>query len=130
VPEGEAIMTRIDRVVLNQAFVVTRIIPALAPAAELNLIAEVLQALPGLGHAELDGRGRLVVRYDASQVGFHQIEHVLDQAGIMRPTTLWWRVRAEWYRFTDSNARANAHATHACCSRPPVAPGSPGKKND
>jgi len=123
-------MKREDRIGLNDAFAVTRIIPTHEPTDKLNLIVEVLQALPGLGEARVDGQGRLVVRYDASRLGFPQIEHVLDQAGVKRPGNLWWRVRAEWYRFTDSNARANAQVMPACCSRPPVAPGIPGKKHD
>lgn len=112
-----------DSIGLNEAFVVTRTIPGGAASADLDLIAEVLSALHGLDHAGPDDRGRLVVRYDASRVGFAEIERLLDRVGYARPSGLWWRLRAEWFRFTDGNARANAHLTPACCSRPPVAPG-------
>lgn len=109
---------------INPAFVVTRKVPV--PTTDALVAA--LEALPGMEQAGTDADGRLTIRYDASLLGFPDIERVLDVAGAVRPDSLWWRFRAEWFRFTDGNARANAHATHACCSRPPVPPSSTGRK--
>lgn len=109
---------------LNEAFLVTRLLPI----GLTSLLAASLTALPGVDHVGTDDKGRTAIRYDASQIGFPEIEAILDEAGIARPTDLWWRMRAEWYRFTDANARANAHAKHACCSRPPAVPGVADKR--
>lgn len=117
-------MERKPENVLNPAFLVTRRVPVEATP----VLAEVLSALPGMDHAGVDAGRHLELRYDASRIGFDEIEKVLDDAGVAWPDGFLWRMRAEWFRFTDGNARANAQATPACCSRPPVAPGMTDKK--
>jgi NADP-dependent 3-hydroxy acid dehydrogenase YdfG len=78
---------------------------------------------PGVALANVSADGHLEVRYDASRIGFEEIEQILNEAGLARPTNLASRIKSGWFRFTDDNVRANAHATHTCCSRPPVSPG-------
>ena len=104
----------------NRAFTVTRTIPAsgVAPGA-LEAGARALASMDGMVAAQLLGQGHLRVRYDASSVGFWDIEQALDAAGIARPSGFWWRVKAEWFRYTDHNAQANATHVAACCSKPP-----------
>lgn len=109
---------------LNEAFVVTRHIPVrMADGGALTAAAARLRAHPGVASASVGEAGRLALRYDASRIGFEEIERILDEAGVARPAGFAWRIKADWFRFTDRNARANAHATHACCSRPPAPPG-------
>lgn len=120
-------MAKDDAMGLNEAFLVTRSVP-LVGEPELGAVADALAGLPGVAYSRPEEKGGLEIRYDASRLGFDEIEGVLDEAGIARPDSMWWRIKSEWFRFTDGNARSNAHAVHACCSRPPVAPGS--KKSD
>lgn len=116
-------MSKDNAAELNQAFAVTRRIPVSAAVDVLAAAAGTLAALPGVHSCRLDGTDRLVLRYDASRLGFPEIERLLDEAGVTRRDSRWWRIKAEWYRFTDGNLRSNASVTPACCSRPPVVPG-------
>jgi hypothetical protein len=111
---------------LNEAFAVTRNIPVGDAAAEaLEAAARNLAALDGVAHARVVGQGRLQVRYDTSRLGFWDIERMLDEAGVARATGLWWRMKSEWFRYTDRNSRDNVQHVAACCSKPPAAPGGP-----
>ena len=109
---------------LNDAFAVTRTIPvASAGPGQLEHAIERLECLESVAYAKAGTHG-LEVRYDASRFGFREIEHLLDAAGIARPSGLGWRLRAAWYAFVDENARSNARrGDGACCNRPP-GPGS------
>jgi hypothetical protein len=101
------------------AFLVRRTVPlAEAPAApEASLNA--LRAIEPIVEASVAGR-TLRLRYDASCVGFADIERLLGEAGIVPARGLAWRWRSAWYRFLDANARSNAQSGGgACCSRPP-----------
>ncbi|HUW50609.1 MAG TPA: hypothetical protein VMV75_06305 [Sulfuricella sp.] len=102
------------------AFQVRRAIPlADIPPEKLEQAIQTLRAIEWLDDVRVDGR-RLRVRYDASGVNFRDIERLLDEAGLQRPTSLWWRFRSALNRFLDKNARSNALARGgACCSRPP-----------
>ncbi len=109
-------------------FDVSRKIP-LAPvvAEKLQEAVRQLAALNPLIDVRVDRRGQLRVSYDSSHVGMHDIEALLDKAGIARPPGAWWRLKSAWYRFLDQNAHANAHSQGgACCNRPPSAPGRSG----
>lgn len=116
-------MSKDNAAELNEAFVVTRKIPVSAAAEALTAVAGTLAELPGVGSCRLDGTDHLVLHYDASRLGFEEVERILDEAGVARRQSMWWKVKAEFYRFTDGNIRGNAAVTPACCSRPPVAPG-------
>lgn len=106
---------------LNEAFVVNRKIPVLGKDSDsLSAATSRLQMHPGIASAKAGEDGRLAVRYDASRIGFAEIELILDEAGLERPDSLLWRIKSELFRFTDENARSNAHATPTCCSRPPI----------
>lgn len=86
----------------------------------LTAAVEQLARLDGVLHVELRGDARLRLRYDVARIAHGEIERVLDGAGLCRRATLWWRVRAAWYRYLDENIKANAGARGgACCSRPP-----------
>lgn len=109
------------RTTLNEAFTVTRTIPIVAAASgHVERVIESLENLEPVAYARVTGSDRLQVRYDASCFGFRELEHLLDDAGIVRPFGLWWRLRAAWYAFVDQNARSNARSGGgACCNRPP-----------
>jgi NADP-dependent 3-hydroxy acid dehydrogenase YdfG len=102
------------------AFEVTRTIPVHdAQPEKLQQLANTLQAIESIAEVRVDD-GRLHLRYDASSVGFQDIERLFNEAGLQRPTSLWWRCRSAWYRFLDTNAKSNALSKGgACCSRPP-----------
>lgn len=109
------------------AFVVKRTIPlASTPADTLDAGVRALRAIEPITDVHLDG-DTLRIRYDASCVGFREIEQLLAGSGIVPAAGLWWRCRSAWYRFLDSNARSNAlSGGGACCSRPP----SPWRRDD
>ncbi len=93
----------------------------------LSAAVEQVGRLDGVLHAERHGAARLRLRYDAARIAYGEIERALDAAGLRRRATLWWRVRAAWYRYLDENIKANAGTRGgACCSRPP--PGSGGSE--
>jgi hypothetical protein len=102
------------------AFQVKRTIPVLdAQTEKLQQLANTLQAIESIAEVRVDD-GRLRVRYDASCVGLRDIERLLDEAGISRPTGFWWRLRSAWYAFLDRNARSNAiGGGGSCCNKPP-----------
>ena len=69
---------------------------------------------------------RLRLSYDAARIAYGEIERALDEAGLRRRASAWWRLRGAWYRFLDENIKANARARGgACCSRPPAGSGGP-----
>lgn len=105
---------------LQEAFLVRRtlLLPALDQEA-LERAAQTLRAIEPIAEVRI-GKGRLYLRYDASCVGFADIERLLSEAGVPLPQGFGWRWRAAWYRFLDANARSNALSRGgACCSRPP-----------
>ncbi len=115
-------MTNDSKVGLDPAFTVTRSIPVMAALPDaLTDVRNRLEALSAMADVRVEGES-LRLRYDASQLGFWEIEDLLDQAGVARPPGLWWRIKAEWFRFTDRNSRDNAHHVAACCSKPPGTP--------
>ncbi|MGA7179718.1 MAG: hypothetical protein WBX11_09060 [Thiobacillaceae bacterium] len=105
----------------NDAFAVTRTIPISgADPGELERAIQNLGRIECVAYARASGNGRLRVRYDASCVGFRDIERLLDEAGVSRPSSFWWRIRSAWYAFLDQNARSNAiGGGGACCNKPP-----------
>lgn len=109
----------------NEAFAVTRTIPIGATASgQLERVIDRLEHVDPVAYAKATGKKQLRVRYDASRVGFREIERLLDEVGIARPTGVWWRLRSAWYAFVDQNARGNARSgSGACCNRPPGAGG-------
>ncbi len=102
------------------AFQVRRTIPlADVPSEKLEKAVLTLRDIDWLSDVRVDGR-RISLRYDASGANFLDIERLLDEAGLQRPTSLWWRFRSALYRFLDTNARSNALSrSSACCNRPP-----------
>lgn len=106
---------------LNEAFAVTRTIPISAMGSrQLGRAIDDLEQVESVAYAKAAGKDRLQVRYDASRLGFREIERLLDEAGVGRPASVWWRLHAAWYAFLDDNARGNAKGGDgACCNRPP-----------
>jgi hypothetical protein len=103
-------------------FDVDRTIPLLPAAANsLDEAIRKMSALEPVMAARIDRHGRLRIRYDASIVGIRDIERLLDESGVGRPSGTGWRFKSAWYRFLDGNARSNALSKGgACCSRPPT----------
>jgi hypothetical protein len=94
-----------------------RLSDALPERVEEGLRA--LKAIEPIGDVRIDG-GLLRVRYDASCIGFKQIEALLAGAGLAPASGVWWRCKSVLYRFLDSNARSNVLSRGgACCGRPP-----------
>jgi hypothetical protein len=106
---------------LNKAFTVTRTIPLSdEDVGAIQRAVDSLKRIEPIEYVEATGKSRLRLRYDASCVGFREIEHLLDDAQVSRPSSLWWRFKSGWYAFLDQNARSNARGGDgACCSRPP-----------
>ncbi len=86
----------------------------------LEQAIETLRSLEPVSDVRFDGNARLRIRYDASCVGFGDIERLLAETGIQRADGAWWRFKSAWYRFVDRNIRANAlSGGGSCCNRPP-----------
>lgn len=117
---------------MKGAFAVNRIIPVATVSQEkLQQAAHELGQQSAVIDARIDKRGRLRAAYDASRIGMHDIELVLDDLGIPRDTAFWSRVKLAWFRLTDENARDNARAgSGSCCNRPPVVPRNKASKKN
>lgn len=103
-------------------FDVDRTIPVLPVAADsLEEAIRKMTSLEPVIYAHADSHGQLRIRYDASSIGIRGIERLLDESGIGRSFSAWWRFKSAWYRFLDDNARTNAHSSGgACCNRAPT----------
>lgn len=103
-------------------FDVDRTIPLLPAAPErIEKAIHKISVLEPVTDVHIDRRGQLRIRYDASVVGIRDIERLLDESGVGRPSNVGWRFKLAWYRFLDGNARSNALSKGgACCSRPPT----------
>jgi hypothetical protein len=103
-------------------FDVDRTIPLRPVSADmLEEAVRHMNALESVIDAHIDRRGQLRIRYDASSVGIRDIERLLDESGVRRPSNAWWRFKSAWYGFLDGNARTSAHSSGgACCNRAPT----------
>jgi len=90
-------------------------------ADQARRLEDVLQAIDGVHTVTPQGsRRRLRVSYDASRVGFGTLCRALSEAGQPTADGTLVRLRAAWFDYLDTNARANARAGGgACCSKPP-----------
>ncbi len=90
---------------------------------QVESASATLRSLEPISEVCFEGNTRLRIRYDATCVGFGDIERLLGEAGIQRAEGAWWRFKSAWYRFLDNNARSNAiSGGGACCNRPPKRP--------
>ena len=100
------------------------ILLAPAPAEKLQEMLHRLRAIEPVIDSSLDQHGHLSISYDASRIGMHDIETMLDETGIARSSSLWWKVKSDWYRYLDENAKSNARSEGgACCNHPPAVQG-------
>ncbi len=104
----------------NNAFTVTRVARTInASDKQLTRVAQILEETEGLLEVRVGREGRLHIRYDASHIGFGDIERLLDNVDIALPRSAGWWLKSAWYRFLDQNAQTNATAKGgACCSNP------------
>lgn len=119
-------MTNAAKANFSSAYEVKRRIPLRVVRAEC-----LQQAIHALGEMESvlavysDAQGRLHIRYDASRIAFREIENTLDQAGISRPSGLWWHWKSGRYRYQDEIVKSNASSPGGfCCNRPPTVSGT------
>lgn len=106
----------------NGNFVVTRRVPLANPVAgeTMQHVGEVLGSIEGVSSCRVDARrGRIQVMYDASRIGFAAIEQAVEGAGGVLARGGWARLKSAWFRYLDTNAKANAGGgAGACCSNP------------
>ncbi len=108
---------------VDSGFVVTRRLRAAVPLEETQAkqAVEVIGALEGVSAVVATGRRRsgLRVTYDASRIGFGALRKALQEAGLTPVSGPWSRLRAAWFNYLDTNARANAGTSGgSCCSSP------------
>ena len=103
------------------AFDVTRQISLLTcPHEKLQEAMRKLVSVQPVLDARVDRHDRISVSYDASSIGMHNIEILLDELGLQRKNDFWWKLKSAWFDYVDENAQANARANGgACCNRPP-----------
>lgn len=111
-------MAELTHVPANEVKRSIDLLPALTE--QLEAATAKLRSIEHISEVRIDDSNRLRVQYDASSVGFGDIECLLDEAGLPRVDNAWLRFKYACYRFFDSNARANALSKGgACCNRPP-----------
>lgn len=85
--------------------------------AQLQVLAPKLSQLVSL---QLNGRGHLMVRYDAAIIGFTQVLLQLQQLDIKVRDSRWFQAKTEWYDFVDHNVASNANQRpKLSCNRVP-----------
>ena len=106
---------------VNGNFVVTRRVALESPAGGgMQRICAALESTDGVSSCSVDKRRRrLHVTYDTSRIGFGGIEQVVEGSGAVLARGGWARLKGAWFRYLDSNAKANAGGgSGACCSNP------------
>lgn len=94
----------------------------LAPCIDQKLHVAVsrLKGTDGVIDAEVNQSRILYISYDASAIGFIEIESILGEVGIARKTGFWTEFKSMLYGYKDRNAKSAAHSGGgACCNRPP-----------
>ena len=96
---------------------VTRVIPieTTLNQAQLQVLAVKLDQQISLGLNR-----HLIIRYDASIVGFTQVLLQLEQLGIKVRDSRWFHIKTEWYDFVDNNVASHANTRpKLSCNRVP-----------
>ncbi|NIP71683.1 MAG: heavy-metal-associated domain-containing protein [Gammaproteobacteria bacterium] len=102
-----------DAVTENQNFVTKRAIRVTGLKCVFceEAVTARLARVPGVKSVLPDAtRNRVQVVYDASQVGFEQIEEALAELGYPCADNAGTRFKVWWFRYLDENARSNAFA--------------------
>lgn len=96
-------------------------IPALSHEADGVTLKRALEQYEGVRQAQAEpANQRIEVRYDASLIDFMTLLTVLEEQGFPAASSWIARLKANWYQFTDSNARENANLPPpACCNKAP-----------
>lgn len=106
----------------NEAFVVHRklSIPEIQGKDCARNIRESFFGVDGVQEITLDADHKTIqITYDASQIGFGDIEYLLSDCGYPVSDSRWSRYKSGWYRFLDENAQSNAQSKGgSCCSNP------------
>jgi hypothetical protein len=106
----------------NNAFVVHRklSIPAILGKDCARMIRESFFVIDGVQEIVMDMDHKTMrITYDASQIGFDEIERLLSECGYPVSGSWWSRYKSGWYSYLDENARANAKSKDgACCGNP------------
>ena len=118
----DRIMNNTDVSKPNDAFVVHRkiSIPAIKGKDCILIIRELFSGINGIQKFRINvDKKNIHMTYDASQIGFGDIERLLREYGYPVSGSWWSRHKSGWYRYLDENARANAQSKGgACCSNP------------
>lgn len=68
----------------------------------------------------IDHGSDLMARYDASRIKFNQILEQLPTLGVVVKTSRWFRIKAAWYDFVDTNIASQTNERpKPCCNRIP-----------
>lgn len=115
-------MARIkQRLDIDKAFVLTRHLKLAGLNEERGRkIKQAIARMKGVaGVSVREDTETLRVSYDASKCSLEEIEKILlaHRCGIADDR--WTRLKRNWYRFTDENARGNAEHVPHCCNKPP-----------
>jgi hypothetical protein len=103
----------------KRSLIVRRKLP-LCGADGQALLAAIVR-LEGILSASLEGKGRSIsLAYDLEQIGIDELVTSLRNSGGKWPSHFLAGARLSWWRFTEANARDNAHApVRDCCNKPP-----------
>ncbi len=105
---------------VDKAFVMQRklCLEQLDSKKRMELIA-IIDKIAGVEEVSITEERILNIRYDAARVHIKRIEAVIEQCGCRVRQDWWNRCKLIFYRFTDSNAKANAVYHPGCCNKPP-----------
>lgn len=111
-----------DTISTSEPYVVKRNISfvPLNGGQQLSDLLAALAARQGMIDVSADPRrSRLRIRYDVKQLLFDDVVQILSSHGLAISTDRWMRLKGNWYRMLDENARGNANSKGgACCSNP------------
>ena len=95
-------------------------IPGLAHEADEMQIENHLRQIIGVQKVEAKlHKKQIRITYDQTQTHFEQLLNCLRDIGFEANQNWWWRKKAAWFQYLDTNAKTNANAPAAVCCNDP-----------
>lgn len=88
-------------------------------SGDTSILMDALNELPGVTRITLDIKRKLLtLHYDALRLDIDKVLSVLNDKGFCPHQSRWQDIKLGLYRFTEENARDNAHHQGHCCKKP------------
>ncbi len=87
-------------------------------SGDTPILMDALNELSGVTQITLDIKRKLLtLHYDALRLDIDKVLSVLHDKGFCPHQTRWQDIKLGLYRFTEENARDNAHHQSHCCKK-------------